>query len=376
MAAEGAAALRRGDGTSALAIFERVSAVLPPDQTPWLMLAQCHRLLDDAAAEEAALQKLLDADIRDLPAMLFMGDLKARTGDDRAAANWYRAALNAAAQRGETLSGLAPLLDNARRYLGTTAQRFEAHLLSSLDGTGKPPRIAEALDLLLGRKQIYHQSPSSFYFPGLPQRQFYEREELPWLAQLEAAAPAMRDELESILAETSAFDPYVQTAPGRPSPNNHLRDDPNWGALYLWKGGERQPANADRAPATMAALEGAPIPRIAQRSPMALYSLLKPGTHIKPHTGLLNTRLICHIPLIAPEGCALRVGNETREWRFGEALIFDDSIEHEAWNRGASNRYVLLFEIWRPEIGEEERTALTALFEAINDYAPPPQDAG
>ena len=83
---------------------------------------------------------------------------------------------------------------------------------------------------------------------------------------------------------------------------------------------------------------------------------------------MLNTRLICHLPLVAPDGCALRVGADTREWRFGEMLIFDDSVEHEAWNRGTQDRTVLLFEIWRPEIGAEERAALTRLYEAIGEY--------
>jgi len=81
---------------------------------------------------------------------------------------------------------------------------------------------------------------------------------------------------------------------------------------------------------------------------------------------MLNTRLICHVPLIAPPGCTLRVGSETREWQEGKALIFDDSFEHEAWNRGTSTRIVLLFEIWRPEIGESERAELVTLFEAID----------
>jgi aspartyl/asparaginyl beta-hydroxylase (cupin superfamily) len=126
----------------------------------------------------------------------------------------------------------------------------------------------------------------------------------------------------------------------------------------------------------MQALHHAPMPLIDQRSPIALWSLLKPGTHIQPHHGLLNTRLICHIPLIVPQGCAIRVGNETRSWREGEALIFDDSFEHEAWNKSNDTRVILLFEIWRPEISLEERAALTTIFGTINDYQGVPEDAG
>jgi aspartyl/asparaginyl beta-hydroxylase (cupin superfamily) len=118
----------------------------------------------------------------------------------------------------------------------------------------------------------------------------------------------------------------------------------------------------------MAALAQAPMPKVEGRSPMALFSVLRPGMHIPPHNGLLNTRLICHIPLIVPPGCRLRVGNETRNVEFGKALIFDDSIEHEAWNDSDETRLILLFEIWRPELDAGEKVALTAMYESIEGY--------
>jgi aspartyl/asparaginyl beta-hydroxylase (cupin superfamily) len=92
------------------------------------------------------------------------------------------------------------------------------------------------------------------------------------------------------------------------------------------------------------------------------------GARIPPHHGFVNTRLICHLPLVVPEGCELRVGGEMRAWREGEALIFDDTIEHEAWNRSAETRVVLLFDIWRPELSEEERGLVTAMFNAVDSY--------
>lgn len=177
----------------------------------------------------------------------------------------------------------------------------------------------------------------------------------------------MQAELAAIVgSDEAAFAPYVSGSPDRPLPNNHLLNDPSWGAYYLWEGGAPVAGHAERCPAVMAALEQAPIPVIRGRSPMALFSLLRAGTHIAPHHGLLNTRLIVHIPLIAPPGCALRVGAETRAWEEGRALIFDDSFEHEAWNRSDRTRIVLLFEIWRPEIGDAERAELVTLFEAID----------
>jgi aspartyl/asparaginyl beta-hydroxylase (cupin superfamily) len=83
---------------------------------------------------------------------------------------------------------------------------------------------------------------------------------------------------------------------------------------------------------------------------------------------MLNTRLICHMPIHTAPGCTLRVGNEVREWQDGLPLIFDDSIEHEARNAGNEMRTVLLFEIWRPELTEEERASLAHLFASIAAY--------
>ncbi len=93
---------------------------------------------------------------------------------------------------------------------------------------------------------------------------------------------------------------------------------------------------------------------------------------------MLNSRLICHLPLIVPPGGWLRVGGETRFWEEGRLLIFDDSIEHEARNPSDRLRVVLIFDIWRPELSEAERRGVSAIFDAIDAYSPnaaPQQDA-
>lgn len=372
--AEARAALQRRDGAEA----QRLLSALPEEARPWLMLAQACNLAGDSAGEEAALQQQLEAEPRNLPGLLLTGEMKARGGDDRAANAFFQAALNQAAAMPDVPPPLHAMLSRAQDFIAKTQQRFESHLLEHLgkSGLNSDGRVGTAIDMLLGKKQLYLQEPSSFYFPGLPQRQFYERDEFDWLAGVEAAVPAMREELLSVLADGNDFAPYVEASAERPRAANPLINDPSWGAYYFWRNGEVVAENAARCPTTMAALNLAPMPTIDKRSPIALWSLLKPGTHIQPHHGLLNTRLICHIPLIVPGDCALRVGNETREWREGEALIFDDSFEHEAWNRSDQTRVILLFEIWRPEISIEEREALTAIFETINDYQGVPEDAG
>ena len=130
--------------------------------------------------------------------------------------------------------------------------------------------------------------------------------------------------------------------------------------------------NAARCPKTLDALADAPLARVPGRSPSILYSLLRPGARIPPHTGEVNTRLICHLPLIVPDPCSFRVGNDTRAPVEGRAWVFDDTIEHEAWNGSERTRVILLFEIWRPELTAAERALVSAMFEAIDAYGEAP----
>ena len=360
---EARAALGRKDIAAAR---DRLRAMQAP---PPMLLAQVCAHMGDHAGEEQALAAQLAAEPRHLGALLAMGALKARTGDDRGATAFFRTALNQAALSPPP-PNLHAMLQRAAAHVEASASRFEAHLAESIGDARKLPRIAHAMDLLTGKTPLFLQQPSMFYFPGLPQRAFYERSEFDWLEGVEAATPAMQAELQARLSGGEDFRPYVESRPDRPQPNNPLKDDASWGAHYFWNNGAIVDEHAAAAPATMTALERAPIPVIKGRSPMALWSLLKPGTHIQPHHGMLNTRLICHIPLVVNADCALRVGPETRSWEPGKALIFDDSFEHEAWNRGQETRVILLFEIWRPEICPEERAALTRLFETIDELEP------
>lgn len=369
---EGLEALRRGDSATARDRLTTAIEGKSGGPEPWFLLAQACRHQGDRLAEINALERVLGNEQANVAALLMMGDAKASVSDDRAATSYFKRALGYAAANGNISASLHPMLASAEQWLQSSQHRFADHLGSHLRSKGmtgkQPPRITEALALLLGEKQRYAQEPTVFYLPGLPQRQFYEREDFPWIADMEALVPVMQEELRNIRTADHKFDPYIVTADDRPRSVNPLADNNKWGAWYFWENGKRIADHGDQCPHTMAALNLAPIPVIQNRSPMALYSVLEPDTHIIPHHGALNTRLICHIPLMVPGNCALRCGNETREWREGEALIFDDSFEHEAWNRSTDTRIILLFDIWRPEISDTEKEALVAIFEAVDAY--------
>ncbi|MEK6638920.1 MAG: aspartyl/asparaginyl beta-hydroxylase domain-containing protein [Pseudomonadota bacterium] len=373
IAQTGVAAWQRGDALGARRAFDEVVSAGRASPQLWLLLAQACEALGDLQASDQALDAVLAGDPRNPYALLMKGDHQAALGDDRAANSWYNMALSSAAQIANLPQDLIARLDRAQSVIAAAAGRFESHLSaalakSAIDPAGVAPRFAESIDIITGRREVFLQQPTSFFYPGLPHTQFFENDAFTWVAALEAAAPAMRKEVEAILGEGVGLSPYVVGNQNRPTREHTLLNDPNWSAFYLWENGALVADNAARCPNTMAALIGAPIPHIAGRSPMVLFSVLRPHTHIPSHNGVLNTRLICHIPLVVPPDCRLRVGNETRTVEFGKAMIFDDSIEHEAWNDSDETRIILLFEIWRPELSDAERRALTVMYEAINAY--------
>jgi hypothetical protein len=327
--------------------------------------------------DENAIDRLLAGEPHNIAALVQKGDFRAQAGDTRAATAFYKAALVAAGQAGPLPMSLKPAIERAQIGMARSATLFEDYLEQKLADAGltpgnRPPRFQHSLDLMLNRKQanLDLQRPTSFYFPGLPQRPYYERHEFDWAASVEAAAETMTAELQAFQgASGESFTPYLVTDPTRPRGEFHgLLDNPDWSTLYIWQQGGPVAGVADAFPGTLAALQGVDMPQITVRAPSILFSRLSAGARIPPHHGMLNARLICHLPLIVPERCGFRVGGETREWRTGELLIFDDSVEHEAWNDGTGDRTILIFDIWRPELSGEERAAITIMFEAVDGY--------
>lgn len=368
----GYAALERGEVARARDLLEQSIASGAVNATVWLALARARAALKDEHGELEALNRALALEPRNLPALLAKGDHLLRNGDRRAAVSHYGPALKLAAAAKNLTPSLQEPLRRAQAAIDTLARELETHVRDTLSAKGfdernAPPRFARAVDILLGKRRPFVQAPRYFYFPELPQVQFYERSDFAWAPAIEAHFREILEELERLVPKPDLFPPYVSANPNRPAQAGNLVDNPDWGAFFLKKDGQLQPG-AESCPATWRALQLAPLTQIPDRAPSVLFSRLAAGAHIPPHTGMINARLICHLPLIVPEDCRLRVGNEIRSWTPGELLIFDDSMEHEAWNRSAFDRYVLLFDVWRPELSAEERLAVVSLCEAIDAF--------
>ncbi len=324
---------------------------------------------------KADVSGLAASDPRSVRGLIQRADQFAATGDARSASAFYHAAVRAAPSQGKVPPELAADLRRAQEMCALYAAQYKSYLREQLAARGfdtvrSSARFAQSLDIILGEKRIFVQEPRYYYFPALPQIQFYANEQFPWLASVEAATDAIRAELLEVMQDPTAFSPYVKGHANRPrSDQQGMLNNPAWSAFYLWKNGEPVAGNAERCPRTLEALRDVPLAMVPNRSPSILYSLLKPGAHIPPHNGLVNTRLICHVPLIVPGKCRFRVGNELRDWVEGKAWAFDDTIEHEAWNDSDRTRVILLFDVWRPELSEEERQLVSHLFAAIDAYS-------
>ena len=372
---EAVAALQSGDSKKAREVFERVVAAGQADTSSWLGLAFACAQLGDNSATLDAVNKSLEMEPRNIRAIIFKADHLERQSESEQALELYQQALKLAVKAGQLPSDVMLGLQRAQETCARKDEEYKSFLMEKLkaEGFSAGPgsrRFQQSLDIIFGSKDVFYQEPRRYYFPGLPQIQFYERDEFDWVETVEAATDDIRSELQPIMSDPSKFSPYLQAdAAHLDQEDDNLINSNDWGALFLWDYGRLVPEIAKLFPNTVKALEAAPLPAVPGQAPMALFSKITPDTRIPPHHGFLNTRLICHLPIIVPENCgALRVGNEERPWVEGEMLIFDDSIEHEAWNTSDEERVVLLFEIWRPELNDEERTLVTKMLTAVKEY--------
>ncbi len=232
------------------------------------------------------------------------------------------------------------------------AERALAHILHTVD-----PEYTDPL-----------QRPMFCHYPGIEVRPFYDRRRFPELQALEQHTREIRTELEHLLQHPEVLRPYVEVPEGRETPWAELNRSRKWSAYHLYWNGNRLPEHWAACPETAVNIDALPLARMQGHAPEVFFSILEPHTHIPSHYGLANYKLAVHLPLIIPTHCAIRIGNETREWIPGESLIFDDSFEHEAWNHSDEPRAVLIFEIWHPDLTTHEREFLATAIAALDRF--------
>lgn len=186
---------------------------------------------------------------------------------------------------------------------------------------------------------------------------FYDSADFPFLKPLTDNFAVIKQELLDII-EAGKENQWMNTFPHYVKSDKHKA----WKVFSFLFFNMKLPNNAKLCPKTAELVYS--IPEILSCD----YSYMNPQTHVLPHKGYSRMVLRCHIPLIVPEGdLALRVGDQVRKWKEGELMIFDDSFDHEAWNRSDQRRVVLMFDIPNPLWGYSAHEISKWKIEHIDD---------
>lgn len=372
----GVHAHQRGDTRGALELMSAACAAAPRDPMPVLTCSVLHRELGDQAAEWAAIHAALAIDAYFLPALLAKGEFLERGGRSRAAAAAFRDALKVAPPRPQWPPALQRRLAEANDAVVRDSEALAAYLAQAIaaPAAAVAPSLSgrwdEAVSILAGRSRPYPSECHQLHVPRLPAQPFHDPGLFPWIPALEARTGEILAELEALVASRfDRFQPYIAYRPDQPVNQwqalNHSRA---WSSFHLWAHGAPVPENIAQCPRTAEALAEVDAVEIAGLCPNAMFSALAPHTHIPPHTGETNARLVAHLPLVVPPGCSFRVGFDRRGWEPGKVFVFDDTIEHEARNDSDALRVVLIFDVWNPLLSLEERAMVQALASAMRDY--------
>jgi len=302
---------------------------------------------------------------------------------EAALAHYYRAINQAQMQgRWRNAETTAPIVRElvvyAMRYVDAGRRRLFDGVLAPFRERAADEamrRVEKCLAIYLGEQAPAYadarQKPKFLYFPDLPATTYFARDRFPWYAQLESQTDVIRAEMRAALRAQQGIEPFLKF--GSPEEASRYlgggaQGAPAWDAIFFYRHGKRYDDNCARCPRTAAILDALPLVRVPRYAPEVCFSVLTPGTHILPHRGSTNTRLVTHLPLVVPENCALTVGGEVHCWQEGCCVTFDDTFEHEAWNRGGSLRVVMLLDVWNPHLTPIERDAVSALLGAIRDF--------
>lgn len=358
--------LARGKPGDAVRLLEQAVAADPDQPALLFNLSAARRGSGDPAGALDDLDRALAIDPYFVHAIFQKAVLLEEMSQMRAAALIYQNFLDTAPPEVAESPRFQPLIERASAAIRRNNAALGSLLASSCEAPSA--RTREAMEALLGKQRIYIAEPTFLTIPRLPAIPFFERELTPWLADLETATSDILDEARTIIAEDAKSDglvPYVDNPPGVPANQwAELDHSPAWSAFFFWKHGVRNQENCARCPRTAALLEHMPMVSLDRRAPNAFFSVLAPHTRIPPHTGVTNARSTVHLPLIVPPGCGFRVGPETREWMPGSAWVFDDTIEHEAWNDSDLPRLILIFDIWNPFLDDEEQAFVRSMLSA------------
>lgn len=188
---------------------------------------------------------------------------------------------------------------------------------------------------------------------------------LPWhepqsfelVHDLESNFPVIKREVEALLAGKYQWGRVGSHDRGNENAaaDSTLVRQGDWREIVLLGDSSLCEEHCAKCPETASILRRCPLTAGAAelRLGESLFSMLVPGTYLRPHCGPTNMRLTLHLGIAVPEGCTITCGGETRTWTEGKCIVFDDSYEHEVNHAGVQPRIVLLVNFWHPALPQE-----------------------
>lgn len=360
--ARAAVAMHAGDGLTAAECLRRAIAHGDSDAETWLQLATAYRRMADLPQALDAAKTAVRLEPRNLLALLMLASLHEAVGSIDLAIRIYREAIHHVPAGTRLPAVIARQIDHARQRVADSDTWFKSAFewrkgtLENLLTADEKAHIEGLRDNILRNFEAGPDVASDFSIPGIVSEEFFDSG---IFAGVDPAARFIDLMLREFLRLVEAEELPIFSEPAMRESEDASRG--RWSMIPLIAGGQTNDRFARHCPETMRLFETVDSPNIGSISPSLYFSVLEPRTKIPPHRGISNARLIVHWPLVVPPSCGIRVGSETRHWRVGEPLVFDDMIEHEAWNDSDEVRVVLISDVWRPELTEIERIAVTRM---------------
>jgi len=359
--------------------LERALEATPLDLALHQQLAQAHHRLLQFEAREIELAAIC----RDLPfaftSQLHLAALFEGRGHGRETVVGFTRAIKSAQLRGFWYDegSTPPWIRDLVLHAMDVAHHGRVELfhdalepLVARYGKDELGRVTRALRMYLGLEPTVRgdprQQPSFLYVPDLPVAPVFPRGALAFADWYEAQTERIAGELARV-RDGDGVQPFHYDVPE--AQRGQLTAGGAWDAYFFYVDGERVDEHHAACPETSAILAELPLDHVRDHGPEVCFSIMRPGAHILAHRGVTNARAVLHLGLEIPEGCALNlVGVQELGWQPGKCFAFDDTYEHEAWNRSKTTRSVLLGDIWNPYLRPAEREAFTDLVGVIGDF--------
>lgn len=180
-----------------------------------------------------------------------------------------------------------------------------------------------------------------FVWLSCDRKAVFDSSEFGWVQQLEEGWPAIRREYEE-LSRKGGQAPDICDI----SEEQYQVIARDWWTFFpFFIYGIPIQHNIEQCPETARLLELIPD------KTTVFFSILRPGSYIQPHRGAYKGYLRYHLGVVIPEQpmqCGIRIRENTYHWENGKSLIFDDTFNHDAWNKSDSTRVVLYVDFIRP----------------------------